>query len=95
MAKLRLKELIAEKGMTSAEIARRAGITTVSMSKIVNGKSDASVDRLNQFADILDAEFWELFYTREELLNSITVQTFGNDVNCPYCGKRLVLCIKQ
>ena len=91
---LRLKELMKEKGVTNLELSKKCGITHITISKMANGKTPISVERLEEFANILDVEFWELFYTKEQILNTISETNVGNDVSCPYCGKKLVLCIK-
>lgn len=90
----RIKEIMSEKGILLKDMAASLGISSVALSKILNGDTALSVNRAQQFANVMDVEFWQLFYTREEMLNSINNDNAGNTVCCPYCGKELLLSIK-
>lgn len=65
--KHRIKELIAERGYTQKQMAEILGINRVNFNAIVNGKPTMS--SMERIAEILHAEPWELFYTREELID--------------------------
>jgi transcriptional regulator with XRE-family HTH domain len=80
----RIKELIREKGYMQKEIAEKLGISVERMSKIVNGKP--SYPTLENIARALDAEMWELFATREEVLAHP-----HTSIHCPYCGSKFEL----
>jgi transcriptional regulator with XRE-family HTH domain len=80
----RIKELIREKGCMQKEIAEKLGISVERMSKIVNGKP--SYATLENIARALDAEMWELFATREEVLAHP-----HTSIHCPYCGSKFEL----
>lgn len=82
--KHRIKELIREKGYMQKDIAEKLGISIVRMSEIVNGKP--SYPTLENIARALDAEMWELFATREEVLAHP-----HTSIHCPYCGSKFEL----
>ena len=56
----RLKEVLKEKGMTQAELARRMNIQPVSLSQSIN-RCKFTVDRLSEIAGILDVPISHLF----------------------------------
>ena len=62
--KLRLKEILEEKGLTSAAFSEMVGVHKVSISYIINGKQMPSVDTLERFADVLDVDFADLFVSK-------------------------------
>lgn len=65
--KHRIKELIAERGYTQRELAAKLGINRVTFNTMLNGKPTmATMDRI---IEALDAEPWELFYTRDEIID--------------------------
>lgn len=65
--KHRIKELIAERGYLQKEVAAMLGMNRVSFNHIING--NPSWPTLEKIVEILHAEPWELFYTREELID--------------------------
>ena len=65
--KHRIKEMIAERGLLQREVADRLGMNRVSLNHIINGQP--SWPTLEKILEVLDAEPWELFYTREELID--------------------------
>ena len=84
--RLRIKELMEEKGVTSASVATIVGIHKVSVSNIINGKINPSAETLEKFAEALGVEMWELFASKEEIVNKDK-----NTIVCPKCGARFVL----
>ena len=80
--RLRIKELMEVKGVTSASIAAIVGIHKVSVSNIINGKINPSAETLEKFAEALGANMWELFASKEEIM-----EQNKNTVPCPHCGK--------
>ena len=84
--RLRIKELMEEKGVTSASVAAIVGIHKVSVSNIINGKINPSAETLGKFAEALGVEMWELFASKEEIVNKDK-----NTIVCPKCGARFVL----
>lgn len=63
----RIKEMIADRGLLQREVAERLGMNRVSFNHIINGQP--SWPTLEKILEALDAEPWELFYTREELID--------------------------
>ena len=84
--KLRIKEIMEGKGVTSASIASVVGIHKVSVSNIINGKLNPSTETLEKFADALGVEIWELFTSKEEIVNKDK-----NVLYCPKCGAKFIL----
>lgn len=58
---LRVKEILKEKGMTQIDLAKKLGISTVGLSKILNG--DPKVTTLTKIANALDVSITDLFLT--------------------------------
>lgn len=77
---LRIKELIKEKGVTNAELAEKSGVSKVSISLILNGKTNPSVDMLCKIANALGVGVSELF-------SDFHTSRFV----CPCCGAELEL----
>ena len=82
----RIKELLAEKGITALDLSTKTGLSRVSLSNIVNNKQEASANTLKVIADGLGVAFWELFESREQIINSDK-----NTITCPKCGARFKL----
>ena len=99
--KTRLKELMQEKGMMSKTLAEKIGISEVSVSALVNGKSN-NLETLAKAAQCLGVEMWELFASFEDVANSQTKHTERKntenadslETRCPHCGKLLYVTIK-
>jgi transcriptional regulator with XRE-family HTH domain len=75
---LNIKRIIKEKGLTSIDVAKRMGITTVGLSQHING--NPSVEVLKRIADAIGVDISELFE-----------QPATDVINCPACGARLEL----
>ena len=73
--KLRIKELLKEKGMTQAELAERLGITPISLNQQL-ARNTFTLDRLEEIAKILNVRVIDLF------CNSF-------EIKCPHCGKSM------
>ena len=84
--KLRIKELMEEKGVTSVSMAAAIGVHKVSFSNIINGKINPSAETLEKIADALGVEMWELFKSKNEIASEIAEEK-KNAIPCPYCGK--------
>lgn len=63
----RIKELIAERGYTQKEFAALLGVDRITVNRVMNGQP--SMATMDKVLDLLHAEPWELFYTREELID--------------------------
>ena len=75
MIKLRIKEILREKGITQKEFATLLGMTEVGLSKSINENGNPDFKRLNKIASTLNVPIVELFE-----------QPSSDVVNCPYCG---------
>jgi len=84
--KLRIKEIMQEKGVTSANLSTMIGIHKVSVSNIINGKINPSAETLEKIAEALGVEMWELFKSKSEIVEEIEEEK-KNTVPCPYCGR--------
>jgi transcriptional regulator with XRE-family HTH domain len=66
LPKLRIKEILNEKGMTSKELAEKMGKSKQYISNILTGGKGMSIATLVEIAKILDIEFRDLFaFTRD------------------------------
>ena len=88
--KLRIKELMEEKGVTSISMAAAIGVHKVSFSNIINGKINPSAETLEKIAEALGVEMWELFKSKTELVGQITEES-KNTITCPKCGAKFDL----
>lgn len=77
--KLRIKELIKEKGYTQKEFAEKLGMSTVGLSQLINGKP--SFPTLEKFANALNVPIWQLFVSEEEICKK-------DIIICPKCGTK-------
>ena len=84
--KVRLKEVLSEKGVTSAELAGRVGVSKATVSNLINNKTMPSLDTLEKIADALGVEMWELFTERPT-----SNEPNSNTLVCPKCGAEFIL----
>lgn len=84
----RLKEIMKEKGITGRELASRLNTTPQYISNVVSGRQNMSLESLENVANLLGVELWELFKAPEQAppLHSLT---------CPHCGKPIEIEIKK
>ena len=78
--KNRLKEIREKSGVSQEELAEKSGISKVSISLILNGKTNPSVDMLCKIANALGVGVSELF-------SDFKTSKFV----CPCCGAELEL----
>lgn len=84
--KVRLKEVLSEKGVTSAELAGRVGVSKATVSNLINNKTMPSLDTLEKIAEALGVEMWELFTK-----NPASPDSPNNTIVCPKCGAKFEL----
>lgn len=92
----RLKELLQEKGMMSKTLAEKMKISEVSVSSLINGKTN-NLETLAKAAECLGVEMWELFVSFEDIATYQKTHTEKADnleTRCPHCGKLLHITIK-
>lgn len=82
---VRLREVLSEKGVTSAELAGRVGVSKATVSNLINNKTMPSLDTLEKIAEALGVEVWELFVSK----NNLNEQQNQNTITCPKCGIKL------
>lgn len=58
--RIKLKVLIAEKGMTQKEVAEKAGIKECIMSQIVNGTQNGKIATWRKIAEVLGVEIGDI-----------------------------------
>lgn len=78
---LRLKEVIAEKGVTITEIAEKSGIEKGNVSTYVNGRRQPTIETLEKLADAIGVPITEFFEKKQK--------KGDNEFKCPNCGTRL------
>ncbi|MDE6287834.1 MAG: helix-turn-helix domain-containing protein, partial [Muribaculaceae bacterium] len=61
MIKLRIKELIEDKGFTQAQVARRLDVSPMTVSGWATGKRYPSIEMLDTLAQMLDVDIVEFF----------------------------------
>ena len=64
---LRLKELLAQKGITLKDFAAISGISQSNLSNYINGNISPTLDTLKKIAAHLDIDIVELFRERENI----------------------------
>lgn len=77
--KLLIKEIAKEKGITLNEIADKVGIAQPSISRIVNGHMNPTINTLEKISDALGVDISDLFKREEKGLI------------CPHCGKEIII----
>ncbi len=79
--RLRIKEILDEKGLSQKELAEMMGKSPQYISNILNAEQGVSVNILIEFAKTLQVEFRDLFAsTKKDKTTTVT---------CPHCGKQI------
>ena len=87
--KLRIKDSLQEKGLTSVAFSKMLGVSEVTISNLINGKTMPSLNTLEHAAEILSVPIWQLFADPAE------IQTKDNTfITCPHCGREIQIEIK-
>lgn len=81
---LRIKEILKEKGKTVVWLASEIDIAQPSMSNIVNGKTNPSLETLEKIASSLEVHISTLFEGIENV----------ESLKCPHCGNSLKIELK-
>lgn len=76
---LKIKEFMSERGVTSAWLAEKVGLSKVAISNIVTGKSYPSLDNLIKIAEALNTSITDLIGEKKGRRNRV----------CPHCGKEI------
>lgn len=83
--KLRVKDILNEKGMTSKELAEKMGKSKQYISNIITGGKGMSIATLADIAKILDVEFRDLFAVTDNhsgINGFIKVQNKIYEIHC-------------
>ncbi len=63
MAELRVKELLAERGLTQKELAKKMGVAEISLSRSL--RNNPSMETLKKIAEALEVKLSDLFEKKE------------------------------
>lgn len=88
---LRLKEILAERGITLKDFAKESGISASNLSNYINGNISPTLDTLNKIANYLQVELTELFVEKE----AVELYAKYNGILYPISSKELVEIIKN
>lgn len=77
--KIRLKEIMQEKGITSVALASMVGLSKNTISNLINDKTKPSLDTINDIATALDIPMWQLFASPEDVAGSGNFVAFIKD----------------
>ena len=66
---LRLKEILAQRGITLKEFAQSSGISQSNLSNYLNGNISPTLDTLKKIATNLNVDVVELFREKDEVEN--------------------------
>ncbi|WP_313029486.1 helix-turn-helix transcriptional regulator [Soonwooa sp.] len=81
MSILRLKEVLAEKGMQNKDLADKIGVTPTTISNITQGNNFPKPETLLKIAEALDVDIRELFQsTKEDDIVPIYIKNESNYV---------------
>lgn len=83
---MRIREIIAQQGITTKELAERLGISQSALNQNISG--NPSVKVLSNIAYALGVELWELFKAPDSSPDS-------HNLTCPHCGKAIEIEIKK
>ena len=84
MIKLRVKEILKEKGITQKELSEQLDMTEVGLSKSINEGGNPPLKRLEDIASVLDVPISELFEHPDT-----------STIKCPKCGTELEVKVKK
>lgn len=87
---LRIREVMTEKNVASKAIVEALGINKVTVSNIVNGKTNPSLETVQRIAEVLGVPFWQLFASPDEVKADLSVGS-PPVLTCPVCGASLHL----
>lgn len=82
MYKLRVKEILKAQGRTGRDLATELGMTEVGLYKAIGESGNPSLKRLQDIADALKVDVWELFASPNELHQQDSQTKI---IVCPHC----------
>lgn len=81
MSKLRIKNIIAAKGMTIKSLAEKMEVAPQTLGNIVNEKGNPNISTLEKIAEALDVPVSSLFADYLSPNSAVVL--------CPHCGARI------
>lgn len=87
MADLRIKEILKEKGITAKSLAQELGKAPQYVNNIINGGKGASLNTLQEIADVLNVPISSLFADYNKMDNNV--------ITCPNCGTKIAIQVEQ
>ena len=83
-----------EKGITSKSLAEKMNFSEVSISALVNGRSN-NLETLAKAAQCIGVELWQLFVSYEDIASPQPQKSENVDegivIHCPQCGRSLTM----
>lgn len=89
--KLRIKEIMTEKNVTSVWLANEIGVTKATISNLINDKTMPSIETIENIAKVLQVPMWQIFASPEEVLNTSEACEAAEEeyvFKCPNCGAK-------
>lgn len=89
--RLRIKEIMIKRGVTSVWLANEIGVTKATISNLINDKTMPSIETLENIANTLKVPMWQLFASPEEVLNKTSSEETTDEeyvFKCPNCGAK-------
>lgn len=77
--KLRIKEIVKQKGMTMGELSEKLGIARESLSRAING--NPTLDTLSNIANALNVHITELFTVKEPISGILIINEVTHQIN--------------
>lgn len=87
--KLRIKDILQEKGLTSVAFSKMLGVSEVTISNLINGKTMPSLNTLEHAAELLHVPMWQLFADPSDVSTKN-----ATTITCPHCGKEIQIDVK-
>lgn len=92
---IRIKEVMIQKGITSIKLANMIGVSTVTISNMLNHKTMPSLETLDKVAHALNVPLWQLFADPHELKEESPTEHSAPAITCPNCGHTIHLKVEE
>lgn len=88
---MRIKEILQQQNMRQQDLADKIGVSLSAVKQMLNAES-LTTSTLNKIANALEVPMWQLFASREEVLNDNNNDVLGV---CPHCGKPIRIKVEK
>ena len=78
---MNIEELLREKGLTKSAFAELIGVKKQNINNLLK---NPTLETLEKFSKALNVEMWELFASKDEIINQDK-----NTITCPTCGTKI------